>query len=264
MCRSKENFFLEFERLMVESAKDEVTADSTVVMGILAEASRNLLATPCTPRTSGFWSKLTEFVKKARETNDYYLKKVYAEKIRDGVLALVSSEKEWNAKGNAVLLLSAVISVLAKPLTPISYVPWASLLVYQLSPVAALLLLASSGLAALALKPTLGLLFLISAVGGYLERKVELDLSVPKVARRVSREEVERLFVQYYGERLGRELFRFELYQLILSGRTVEEALSELWERLTNTQISSRGYGRLGGERVSAGRREDQGAENNN
>ena len=248
---------------MDEVAKSEVNEDSIVIMEVLVDLSRRLELVNCTPRTSRLWNSLLELLKKAEETNDYVLKKAYLEKLRDVVPQVIRDERSWLAKGNAILLTTAIISLISGKLTLFNYLPWGALLLYQAFPSLALAALFLGGLMGFYSNPFLSALYLLASITSIVERggPVDLEVKVPKA--RVSREEVEELFKKFYGEKTGRELFLFELYQLVISGKTVEEALGELWERLTGTQISSGEGSSEGRERVGAWRK-DEGTENNN
>ena len=103
---------------------------------------------------------------------------------------------------------------------------------------------------------------MLTAIVAALEPSLKVDIEVKKVPQKVNAEDVRKLFVEYYGEREGEELFKFELYQLIVSGKTVEEALAELWERLTSTKISSE-RAEVRGEHVGL-RRKDEGTQDSN
>ncbi len=260
MCRGKELFYRVLENVMERRAKAEVNPDNTIIMELIAQIAQLIKPSSCTIRTASLWPKVTALLERGMKTEDPALMKAYLEKVLEDVKKLVTREENWSARVLSVLVLLSALALLIRPLNAFNYIPWFSLILYALSPVAALAALFVGGLFTIPFNPLLGALYSFASVVVGFEPSLEVDTKVEVKMPRVSREEVERLFIEYYGEREGKELFKFELYQLIISGKTEEEALAELWERLT--KISS-GGGTRGGDHVGVGRK-DEGTQNNN
>jgi len=247
---------------MERVAKSEVNPDTVVLMDLLTSISNQLKPLNCTLRTGELWKKALQLLEKAKNTNDIVMMKKYLEKVREVVEKLIEEESRWGSRVVSLLVLVAALSLMVRPLSLVSYVPWASLLLYQLSPSLSLLSLFLGGLLAFYASPLLGAFYVAASVIGGIEPPIRVDTEVSEAMPKVSKDEVMRLFVEYYGEKEGEELFRFELYQLVLSGKTEEEALAELWKRLTSTKIPSKSKGN-GREHVSSGRQDERTQDNN-
>jgi len=262
MCAPKRRFYDEFRKLVERVAKSEVNPDTIILMDLLTSISNQLKPINCTLRTGELWKNALQLLEKAKNTNDIVMMKKYLEKVKEVVEKLVEEESRWGSRVVSLLVLVAALSLMVKPLSLVSYVPWASLLLYQLSPTLSLLALFVGGLVAFYASPLLGALYVAASVVGGIEPPIRVDTEVGEVAFKVNMDELKRLFVEYYGEREGEELFRFELYQLVLSGKTEEEALAELWKRLTSTKIPSKSEG-SGREHVSSGRQDERAQDSN-
>jgi len=262
MCQPKRSFYDKFRKLLKEAAKREVAPDNTILMELLVKISSTLKPVACTLRSGEVWSEVEKLLDRLEETEDSAMKKAYLEKIGEAVEKLIEQEVRWNGKLVATLVSLSAFSLLVTPITLMNYIPWASLLLYSLSPTLALMVLFVGGIGTFFANPLMGGAYLVASVIAGAEAPIRVSLEVKRLPRRVDYEEVRRLFLEFYGTREGEELFRFELYQLLLSGRTLEEALAELWERLTTTKISSEEDDE-GGEHVGV-RGENERAEDRN
>jgi len=191
-------------------------------------------STPCAPQSRSYWKQIETLLYKVSKNNIPYSRNL-SSLLLEVIPKIQESEKTWYNSLKVSLALSTFLSFFGYGPFPISYLYLISWLISFPYPLwGGILALLSSVLLASSYLPlglVLGLLILTSIVA-YTPPSITLSVSEKEVIRVSSEEEIVKLFKEIYG-REGEKLFKFELWQLMSAGYSKEEALKELWVRLT-------------------------------
>jgi hypothetical protein len=234
-CKEKELFLGALEKVILKYSKMEPTPATISIIERLTELG-NLFAPriPCSPLSSNIWKVLTMKVEDL-ERLDLSYSRVLADKLLKGVNDVQRAEWEWQQRVIAMLGgLSVLTLVIHGPSVPF-YLTLMSSIISLSRPLEGGVFSAIAAIVLGLRYPLWGALAaFVSAGATFSFAPPVLNLEVEERERIPSprEEEVLNLFEKVYG-RDGGELFRFELHQLMIYGMTKEEALREIWRRLT-------------------------------
>ncbi|UXD22881.1 hypothetical protein IPA_09190 [Ignicoccus pacificus DSM 13166] len=232
-CRQKRAFLDSLAKALTEiSKKDANPATITLVESLSSLADNFRPRIACSPLSPKLWDTLNNYLSELL-SSDLPKAKRMVENLRDSVLSLQMAELSWQQRTITILgALAALTFLVTGPSLPF-YGLLGSSMIAIARPIEGGILSVFWALFLSVTQPILGALVAFAAMmTTFSFVPPSLNLEVPKVeVEAPSEEEVLKLFEEVYG-RKGRDLFYFELKQLMIYGMTKEEALSELWKRL--------------------------------